>query len=304
MSLLPAFAALLEEANVTRAAAREGVSQPSMTAKLARLRDLTGDALLVPSGSGRGMVLTPRAALMRPTILEALATSAAALRGFVGFDPVTSQATLRIIASDNAATLVAATLLADLAATGARGLRIRLLGPGEAPVARRLERGDADFAIATATAVPGAKRLHRHLVLTDALATAQRKGHPRGTAPLGLDDFCAADHLLVESGHGAFQRVVDDALARLGRTRRVALSCESYALAPMIAARSDLMVTLPRLLLTGFGDRLDLFDPPLPLKRFTVFAMWHDRTHHDPVNLWVRSQLFAALEARQREEGA
>lgn len=294
------MAALLEEANVTRAAARQGISQPSMTAKLARLRDLTGDALLVPSGNGRGMVLTPRAALMRTQVEEALATAAAALRGIAGFDPTTSQATLRIVASDNAATLVAATLLADLAATGARGLRVRLLGPRDHPIAQQLERGEADLAIAIATAVQGADRLHRHPVLTDALATAQRKRHPRGTGPLDLNAFCAADHLLVESGRGIFRGVVDDALTRLGRTRRVVLSSESYALAPLIAARSDLMVTLPRLLLAEHGDRLDLFDPPLPPERFTVVAMWHDRTDQDPLNRWVRDQLFAAFEARQR----
>ena len=49
MNLLVVFDALLEERNLTRAAARVGLSQPGMSNALARLRALFGDPLFTRS---------------------------------------------------------------------------------------------------------------------------------------------------------------------------------------------------------------------------------------------------------------
>ncbi|WP_245305476.1 LysR family transcriptional regulator, partial [Bradyrhizobium sp. LTSP857] len=56
---------MLDEKNITRAAARLAISQPALSAQLARLRDIFGDELLTPAASGKGMVLTPRGAELR-----------------------------------------------------------------------------------------------------------------------------------------------------------------------------------------------------------------------------------------------
>jgi DNA-binding transcriptional LysR family regulator len=297
MALLPALDALLTESNVTRAAARLGISQPALSAKLARLRDLTGDRLLVPSGKGRGMVLTPRAVALRTRIREALAVAEAALGDHAGFDPSTSRATVRIIANDNAASLTLAVLLAGIAGSKASGVRVALLRPDGRRLADRLEQGEADLAVSAEEAPAGSDALYRHVILTDRYATAQRRDHPRGAGALDLDAFCAADHLIVSDG-AAFDGMIDDALRALGRSRRVTLSVHSYLLAPMIAARSDLLVTLPRQLLEQNGDGLELFEPPLPLPAVVLSAFWHQRTDGDPVNRWLRECLFAPGVAR------
>ena len=291
LALLPALDALLTEGNVTRAAERLGISQPAVSAKLARLRDLTGDPLLVPSGKGRGMVLTPRGMAMRTRIREALAAAEAALGEHAGFDPSTSRATLRIIANDNAASLTLTVLLAGIAGSRARGIRLALLRPDGRRLADRLEAGEADLAVSAEDTPPGGEALHRRIVVTDRYATGQRRGHPRGVAALDLDAFCAADHLIV-SDSATFDGMVDAALRAVGRERRVTLSLHGYLLAPMVVARSDLLVTLPRQLLNQHAGILDLFEPPLPLAEVTLKAFWHHRTHDDPVNLWLRRCLF------------
>lgn len=293
IALLPALDALLTEGNVTRAATRLGISQPALSAKLARLRDLMGDALLVPSGKGRGMVLTPRGTALRTRIREALAVAEAALGDQAGFDPSTSRATLRIIANDNAASLTLAVLLAGIAGSHARGIRVALLRPDGRRLADRLEEGEADLAVSAEDAPAGGDGLHRRVILADRYATAQRRHHPRGTGRLDLDEFCAADHLIV-SDSAAFDGMIDMALRATGRERRVALSVHSYLLAPMVAVRSDLLVTLPRQLLEQHAGMLDLFDPPLPLADVTLKAFWHERTHGDAVNQWLRECLFGA----------
>ncbi|WP_322101926.1 LysR family transcriptional regulator [Paraburkholderia sp. J41] len=295
LSLLPALDALLDEANVTRAAERLGISQPSLSAKLARLRVLTGDPLLVPSGSGRGMVLTPSATRLRIQAREALRQAEAALRAAPAFEPDTSHATLRIIANDNSAALMLPSMLAEIIAHGARRIRIALLRPNEKPLAERLEAGDADIAIALDRTLPGGERLHRRPILLDRFVTAQRKGHPRGSTPLNLDGFCAAIHLLVSGESGSFSGVVDEQLRALGRTRQVALSLHSYTLAPLVIARSDLLGTLPRRLLDQYAVDLDLFEPPLEIEPFTLVALWHDRVHDDGANRWLRERLFAVM---------
>jgi DNA-binding transcriptional LysR family regulator len=178
IALLPALDALLTEVNVTRAAARLGISQPVLSAKLARLRDLTGDALLVPSGKGRGMVLTPRGVTMRMQVREALAGAEAAFGVEAGFDPSTSRATVRIIANDNAAAMAMSVLLANIAGSEARGVRVALLRPDGRRLADRLEDGEADLAISAEAPAPSEVALHRRLLSIDRYATAQRHGHP------------------------------------------------------------------------------------------------------------------------------
>lgn len=291
IALLPALDALLTEVNVTRAAIRLGISQPALSAKLARLRHLTGDALLVPSGKGRGMVLTPRGLAMRMQVRTALAGAEAAFGAHAGFDPSTSRATVRIIANDNAAAMTLTVLLANISGGEARGVRIALLRPNDRRLADRLEDADADLAISAEVAPDGGAMLHRRTLSSDRYATAQRRDHPRGRSALTLDEFCAANHLIV-SDDASFDGMIDEALASLARQRRVALSVHSYLLAPAIVAQSDLLITLPRKLLTRSGQTLDLFDPPLALPEVTLSAFWHPRTDRDPVSCWLRESLF------------
>lgn len=302
IALLPALDALLTEVNVTRAAIRLGISQPALSAKLARLRDLTGDALLVPSGKGRGMVLTPRGLAIRMQVREALAGAEAAFGVQAGFDPSTSRAMVRIIANDNAAAMTLTVLLANIAGSEARGVRVALLRPDSRRLADRLEDGEADLGISAEAAPPGGGALHRQALSTDRYVTAQRRGHPRGNGTLTLDDFCAADHLIV-SDNATFDGMIDDALEAVGRQRRVTLSVHSYLLAPVIIGRSDLLVTLPRQLLEMSGDHSDLFDPPLALPVVTLSAFWHQRTDADPVNRWLRDCLFPPMGAEARSKG-
>ena len=137
-------------------------------------------------------------------------------------------------------------------------------------------------------------------LLEDAFATAQRKEHPRGRAPLDLDGFCAARHLLVSSEGDPFSGLVDATLAAAGRQREVAVSIESYAVAPTIIATSDLLCTLPRRFLDRYAGSLDLFDPPLALPPVEITAYWHPRVQDEPGHQWLRSQLFAAASVAGR----
>ena len=163
-----------------------------------------------------------------------------------------------------------------------------------ADVAERLEDGTVDILVAPAST--GTGFLMSRALMEDGLLTAQRKDHPPGQATLDLDAFCALDHLIVSTDDGGFSSFVDQALTALGRKRQIALSIQSYGLAPLVVAGSDCVCTLPSRLLRRYAGQLDLFEPPLDLPRPRLAAMWHARNQNDQGHSWLRGLLYKAAE--------
>ena len=157
---------------------------------------------------------------------------------------------------------------------------------------QQLENGDVDIYIGVSAGAHDG--WVRRKLLDDAFATAQRKGHPRGTGALDLESYCALSHLVVSSAGDPFTGFVDQTLAGLGYQRHVAMSTQSYAMAPALVSGTDLVCTLPERMLKQFASTLDLFVPPLPLQPITIYMYWHPKNSQDPANAWLREQLLQA----------
>jgi DNA-binding transcriptional LysR family regulator len=295
--LLLTLDALLKDLNVTHAAVRLGITQPALSARLTRLRQVLGDPLLIPASSGRGMAATPHALALQPELARLIER----LREFASvaqvFDPATSRRVFRIAATDNPAAILAPDLVALLQAEAPR-IRLSFVLPDKARIAAHLEQGEIDLFIGAAEDMAGG--LIGRTLFDDAFVTAQRRDHPRGPRPFDLDEFCALDHLLISTTGGRFSGMIDEALAALGRERRVSVSIQSYALAPLVLAGSDCICTLPRRFLQRFTTSLELFDPPLPLPNFQIAAFWHPRMGGDPAHAWLREQLFQTARRQGR----
>ncbi|MFP3247234.1 MAG: LysR substrate-binding domain-containing protein, partial [Paraburkholderia sp.] len=141
--------------------------------------------------------------------------------------------------------------------------------------AERLERGEIDLLLGSERMVPAsmkARKLH-----DERFVFAQRKGHPRGTAPLDLETYCALDHVLVSTSGGSFHGFMDEHLDALGRERRVALSVQHFTLVPELLANSDYVSTLPARFARRHLNQLDLFELPFEARGFTLFLAWHPR---------------------------
>jgi DNA-binding transcriptional LysR family regulator len=298
LSLLPSLEALLEEGNVTRAAARLNISQPRMSARLAQLRALLADPLLAPALKGRGMALTPRAQALRSALPEALRGLGTALAAPEPFDAARSRRTFRLLANDNALAIAGPALVGAAHDAGATGVRFAFLRLEPSTFAQQLERGEADLALGSASVLDRAPALLSRVLLRDRFATAQRRTHPRGTAPLDLDAFCRCGHVMVSSEGAGFVGSVDQALAALGRERHVVASAQGYLLALAIAASSDLLATLPERLLHAYGDTLMVFETPLPLEPFQFGLAWHPRMQADSAHAWLRTILTQTLRNR------
>lgn len=289
--LLMALDALLEDLNVTQAARRLGITQSAMSARLARLRTVFDDRLFVSTSHGRGVVATPRALAMRESVARAIAALEALVEPDGGFDPRSSARTFTIAMHDNPAGMLAPTLISRCRAL-APEVKIAIVLPGGYKLDAALESGDVDLLIAS-QATAHADWVRR-VIVKERLATAQRKGHPRGDVALDLDAYCALDHLIVSTDGGGFTGMVDEVLAANGRERRVLASVQSYALAPLIVAGSDLVCTLPRSLLSRFVPAVELFEPPLDLGEYELSAFWHARRQDDPAHAWLREQISGA----------
>ena len=302
LPLLPALSALLDTANVTRAAARLGISQPRMSARLATLRELLDDPVLVPAGRGRGMVPTPRGLVLRESLAGIVQDLERAVASPGPFDPAGTPHTFRILANDNAASLVSPAVVDLARSAGASAVRFAFLQMQAGSFADRLEAAEADLVIASTALLGTAPTLKRRPLFAAAMLTAQARNHPRGTAPLDLDGFCALDHVVI-SAEGGFTGSVDGRLAELGRTRRVAASVQGYLLALSLVERTDLVVTLPDRLVRSWGERLDVFATPLDLPSLVLEMAWHPRVQGDPAHAWLRNCLAGSLREAPSERG-
>jgi len=294
LNLLASLDILIEEANVTHAAARLGISQPALSAQLSRLRDLFGDPLLVPSETGRGMLPTARALEMRVPLRTALKDLESVVRRPASFDPLVDSRTFAIGASDNATVTLGLALIERLRTIASPGIRISFETPRGDQVAARLERGEIDLLIGSDRMVPPSMKARR--LLSETYVMVQRKGHPRGHCPLDLDAYCALDHVLVSTSGGSFYGFIDEQLEKLGYRRDVVLSVHQFTMVPMIVAATDFVSTLPRRFAARFADRLDMFELPFAAQGFNLFSAWHPRLHADPAHVWLRRVLVDVAE--------
>ncbi len=289
IDLLLTLDALLTEQNITHAARRLGISQPAMSARLTRLREIFGERLFISSPHGRGVIPSPRAEALRPQVSEILRNITTLLEP-AQFDPARSRRTFVVALHENPALMLGADLLNQLMAN-APGMRLRFSLPELSRLPAEMENNEVDIYIGVSAGAHPAWIGRR--LFSDKFATAQRKGHPRGTARLDIKTFCAAPHLLVSSEGDPFTGFVDRALAAKGLQRNVVMSTQSYATAPPLVASTDLLCTLPRRLLQRFTETLDLFEPPVQLAPLTISMFWHPKNDGDAANSWLRSQIFS-----------
>ncbi len=290
LNLLRALDVLLDERHVTRAAARLHLTQPATSAALARLRDSLGDALLVRGE--RGLVLTPRAAELAPQVRALMLQVDALVTRPLPFDPAQARRRFTLATTDYVLALLAP-WLARLSAE-APGLDIALMAPDSERLAARMERGDVDLAVLNLTRVPPG--LRSRATLTERFVVVGRRDHPRLRRPLTLEAFCALEHVLVSPRGGSFSAQTDEALAALGRARRVRLSVQNFTDVPPLLAASDLVCVYPARLAQRLADRLQIVEPPLALPGFTMAAAWHERAHSDPAHRWLRGAVHQALQ--------
>lgn len=285
LHLLVSLDVLLEELNVTRAAQRLHISQPTLSGHLARLRELFGDPLLVPSETGRGMVPTDRAVALRLRLADALSQLREAVMLPDDFDPARSKKTFVVAANDSVFTILALDVMAEVLRFGNPDLRMAVVPAYDDRMVERMARGEVDLILVDIDKVP--ETLKARSLMQDDFVLAQRHGHPRGLAAPSLEEYCALHHVVV-SPRADFSTPVDAVLEKLGRTRRIVAAVPGYNQVALVLSQSDGVATLPRQLLQRYTAFVDLIDLPFSVPSFRLAMAWHPRAQNDPAGIWIR----------------
>ncbi|MEX3916620.1 LysR family transcriptional regulator [Paraburkholderia sp. BR10872] len=290
LNLLRALDALLDERNVTRAAQRLSLTQPAVSAMLTRLRESFGDPLFVRSQ--RGIVPTERALQLAAPLKQVLSEIEQMLQP-QAFAPAEAEMTLTLASTDYALRAVVVPYLARLRET-APGVRAVIVPVQHERLQAQLESGDVDLALITPETAPA--DLHARRLFDERYVCVMRADHPAAQRRLTLERFCALDHALVSYEGGSLSGVTDEALARVGRARRVTVSVNSFLVLPDLLLTSDLIAVAPSRLVKN-APGLAVVEPPLAIPGFTKTLAWHERTHRSPGHQWARALLFETCEA-------
>lgn len=298
LNLLVALDALLEERNVTRAANRLAMSQPAASRALGRLRALFSDALLVDGP--RGYILSARAEEIRPALRRTLSDIGEMLEANP-FDPASATGRVRLLMTDLHAAVLAPHLL-DRLAQEAPSLDLDIIAPGAA-IFEALESNAVDAVAGVFHEAPAGIR--RRTLFEDFFVTLMRNEHPAAGRQLTLERYLGLDHMVV-AVTGVGQAPVDEMLLAIGLKRRVKVSVPNFFSALEIAARSDLVMTLPASLARmakGMG-RFVTLPPPVDPGRFALSLLWHARHQEAPRHIWLRRTIVAtAIEISASGEG-
>lgn len=283
-NLLKTLDALLDERSVTRAAARLALTQPAVSGMLTRLRDNFDDPLFIRAP--HGMVPTLRAQQLAPAVKQILSDINALLQP-AQFDPLTAALTFTLAATDYALKAVVVPFIAALKVR-APGIRVRVIPVEPERLAAQFEQGKIDLALLTPSTTPG--DLHSSTLYEERYVCMLRADHPDAQQPLNLARFCALEHILVSYEGESFWGVTDDALAKVGYSRRIGLSVSSFLVLPEVLAISEMIAVVPSRLVRA-DAAICVQEPPVAIPGFTKSMAWHERTHRDPAQQWLRELL-------------
>ena len=287
LNLLVALDALLAEGSVVGAARRLGLSDSAMSRTLARLRDVTGDPLLVRAG--RGLVPTPRAIQLRERVHDLAEEARAVLRPAEAMDIGKLERTFTLRASEAFIEVFAARLVSRVTAE-APGVLLRFAPRPDRDV-QALRDGLVDLEIGAHSET--APELKVQSLLRDRLVAAVRDGHPLKRWETVTPELYAACGHVVTSRRGRTREPVDDALAALGLARRVVAVVPNFPAALAIVRASNLVALVSERQVASSKAGVHTFPLPVAMDDVVVTQMWHPRQDADAAHRWLRGKVLA-----------
>ena len=282
LNLLFTLDVLLAEGSVARAARRLRLSPSAMSRALARLRETTGDPLLVRAG--RGLVPTPRALELRERVARLVQDGEAVLRPAEVLDLKQLTRTFTIRASEGFAETFGPGLIARLE-KDAPGVRLRFVQkPNKDSTPLREGAVDMELGVIGAATGPEIRTL---ALFRDRFIGAVRKGHPVSKGKITPARYAAGRHVLV-SRRGLDRGPIDEALAPLGLERKIVTIVGGFATALALARDTDLIATVPERGTQSLRKGMHSFPLPVATPEVTVSLLWHPRLDADPAHRWLR----------------
>lgn len=293
LNLLVVFDAMVEHRSVTRAGDAIGLSQPAMSAAVARLRGWFDDPLFVKTGAE--MKPTPRALELAVPVRRVIETVKGEILQRSGFDPASTDRTFTIITPDIGEVNFLPRLLTRMSQEAPLA-QLRTMAKSRPAAAEALESGEAELAIGYFPDLQKAGFFQQKLFDTSHVCIV-RTGHPTVGERLTLKEYLALSHAVVRPE--GREHVFEQFFEQRGLKRRVLLELSHFmSLLPVIES-SDLIATVPRDLADvcrRYGT-IRVVDTPIKSPVIAVHQFWHRRFHKDPANLWLRGMVHALFTA-------
>jgi DNA-binding transcriptional LysR family regulator len=291
LNLLFTLDVLLAEGSVARAARRLGLSPSAMSRALARLREATGDPLLVRAG--RGLVASPRALALREVVSQLVQDAEAALRPASNLDLGRLDRQFTVRASEGFVENFGARLLARVAAE-APDVRLRFLHKLDKDSGPLRDGGvDLETGVVDGHISP---EVRAQALFRDRYIGVVRTGHPLSAVDITAPLFAAARHVHV-ARRDKDDGPIDAALDALGLQRQIATVVGGFSAALALVRASDLVACVHERHTGNLCAGMHSFAIPLPLAQFSVSMLWHPRLDGDPAHRWLRRCVRDACDA-------
>lgn len=297
LNLLRVFNEVMLERNVSRAAHNLAMTQPAASNAVQRLRDALADTLFVRVASG--VQPTPYAERIWPVVREALQSLEVNLLP-ERFAPEQARNHFRLAMADATAAVLIPAITPTLQSQ-APSITLRILPLLTRDPRQLLDQDAMDIAlgffpkaVAELHHTADSEVVHERLYDGE-YVVVMRKGHPLANQPMTIDTFCEATHLLVSFSGKPFG-FTDEALAQMGRRRKILVTVNQFFTAGRVVTQSDLLTVLPRHFVpaTGFAEQLEVRPMPMPIQPVHIEMLWHRRHARNPAQKWLRDLIVSA----------
>ncbi|CCD89790.1 Nodulation transcriptional regulatory protein NodD2 [Bradyrhizobium sp. ORS 285] len=284
LNLLVALDALLTQENLTTAARSINLSQPAMSAAIARLRIYFGDELFTMRG--RQLVPTPRALALATPVRDALAHINLNIISTKGFNPPASQRRYKVITSDFM-TMIFVRKVIDRIQREAPGVSLELLPPADGPD-ELLRRAEVDFIIYPEVFMSNA---HPRLPLfDDRLVCVSCPTNENLPESLTLHRYLSLGHVAARFARSLRPQFEERLLTEHGLSIRIEISVPGFSMIPAMLRGTPRIAYMPSMLVRHYGEKpaLRVIKPPIPLLSFTEAVQWPHLHNCDPGSIWMR----------------
>jgi DNA-binding transcriptional LysR family regulator len=285
LNLLVTLEALLAEGSVAKAARRLQLSPSAMSRALARLREATGDPLLVRAG--RSLVPTPRALELRSMVGELVDGARAVLRPTNKLDLGSLGRRFTLRTSEGFVETFGPRLLA-MVAKQAPGVTLQFVAKPDKD-STPLRDGEVDIETGVIDAELGPE-LRAVPLFDDRLIGVVGKDHPLARGRITAKRYAAAGHILVQR-RGLHGGAIDDAMRAAALKRRIATVVHGFSTAIALARGTQLVATVPERHTEGLRKGMHSFSLPVEVAPFTISMLWHPRMDADLAHRWLRTSL-------------
>lgn len=284
LNLLVALDALLMERNVTRAADSLGLSQPALSASLARLRKHFGDPLLIRRGNSSE--LTPMAVRLAAQVPSAIDSVRRVFESQAEWSPETSTREFRIFGSDYGFATIGQSV-SQLALKTAPGVKFRfeLHTPTIVEDANRLRASDGIM-------IPhGHVEDLNHIELwTDHWVILASEDHPTIGETLRLEDLEENPWVFTYQSRSAFTSA-NKQLEGMGIEPVVGTVVESFLALPFFIRGTNRLGIVQAGLASEsrYFEGVRVLEPPFEAVPVVNALWWHPSHRDDPEHRWMRS---------------